>query len=66
MRPLGPAYERPVESGVLATWDTDRFPPGEYLLTLHVYDARDGFGTASTLVTLRPKPTRTPFALVAG
>ena len=60
MRPLGPPYDRPVESGVLATWDTDRFPSGEYLLALHVYDAEDGYETASTVVTVKQKPTPTP------
>ena len=64
MRPLGPPYDRQVENGVLATWDTDRFPSGEYLLALHVYDAEDGYETASTLVTVKPKPTPTPLAIL--
>ena len=64
MRPLGAAYDRPVESGVLATWDTDRFPSGEYLLALHVYDAADDYETASTLVTVKQKPTPTPLAIL--
>ena len=64
MRPLGRPHDRPVESGVLATWDTDRFPSGEYLLALHVYDAEDGYETASAVVTVKPKPTPTPLAIL--
>jgi hypothetical protein len=63
LRPLGPPYDQPVESGLLATWDTDRFPSGEYMVTLHVYDAEDGYETSSTVVTVKPKPTPTPLAI---
>lgn len=64
MRPLGPPYDRPVESGVLATWDTDRFPSGDYLLTLHVYGDDDAYVSASTVVTVAYKPTPTPLAIL--
>src|SRR4051812_48111842 len=63
MRPLGPPYDRPVEDGVLATWDTDRFPSDEYLLTLQVYTMDDEYESASALVTVKPKPTPTPMPL---
>ena len=63
MRPLGPAYDQPVENGVLATWDTDRFPSDEYQLTLQVYTTDDEYQSASTLVTVKAKPTPTPMIL---
>ena len=63
MRPLGPPYDQPVENGVLATWDTDRFPSDDYLLTLQVYDGDDEYASASALVTVKPKPTPTPLPL---
>jgi len=63
MRPLGPPYDQPVENGVLATWDTDRFPSDEYLLTLQVYTTEDEYESASALVTVKPKPTPTPMTL---
>jgi hypothetical protein len=63
MRPLGPPYDRPVENGVLATWDTDRFPSDDYLLTLQVYTTDDEYESASALVTVKPKPTPTPLPL---
>jgi hypothetical protein len=64
LRPLGPPHERPVESGVLDTWDTDRFPSGEYTLTLHVYAADDTYVSASSVVTVKYKPTPTPLAIL--
>jgi len=63
MRPLGPPYDRPVENGLLATWDTDRFPSDDYLLTLQVYESEDEYASASVLVTVKPKPTPTPLPL---
>jgi hypothetical protein len=63
MRPLGPPYDRPVESGLLATWDTDRFPSDEYQLTLQVYTTDDEYESASALVTVKAKPTPTPMIL---
>jgi len=63
MRPLGPAYDQPVENGVLATWDTDRFPSDEYQLTLQVYTTDDEYESASALVTVKAKPTPTPLPL---
>jgi hypothetical protein len=63
MRPLGPPYDRPVENGLLATWDTDRFPSGEYLLTLQVYADDEAFESASALVTVKDKPTPTPMPI---
>src|SRR4051812_21681360 len=63
MRPLGPPYDQPVENGVLATWDTDRFPSDDYLLTLQVYDGDDEYESASALVTVKPKPTPPPLPL---
>jgi hypothetical protein len=63
MRPLGPPYDRPVENGVLATWDTDRFPSDEYLLTLQVYADDDSYESASVAVTVKNKPTPTPLPL---
>src|SRR5215471_1541035 len=65
MRPLGPAYDQPIENGLLATWDTDRFPSDEYLLTLQVYTTDDEYESASALVTVKPKPTPTPMTLSA-
>jgi hypothetical protein len=65
MRPLGSAYDQPVENGVLATWDTDRFPSDEYQLTLQVYTTDEEYQSASTLVTVRAKPTPTPMILAA-
>jgi hypothetical protein len=65
MRPLGSAYDQPVESGLLATWDTDRFPSDEYQLTLQVYTTDDEYESASTLVTVKAKPTPTPITLAA-
>jgi hypothetical protein len=65
MRPLGPPYDKPVDDGVLAIWDTDRFPPGEYTLTLQVYDVANDLTSASVLVTVSQKPTPTPFAAPA-
>jgi hypothetical protein len=63
MRPLGPPYDRPVENGPLATWDTDRFPSDEYLLTLQVYTNDDEYESASALVSVGAKPTPTPMIL---
>jgi hypothetical protein len=65
MRPLGPAYDQPVENGLLATWDTDRFPSGEYQLTLQVYATDDEYESASALVAVKAKPTPTPMILSA-
>jgi hypothetical protein len=63
-RPLGPAYDKPVENGLLATWDTSLFPYGEYLLTLRVYADDNSFASASTVVTIKVKPTPTPLAII--
>jgi len=63
MRPLGPAYDQPVENGVLATWDKDRFPSDEYQLTLQVYTTDDEYESASALVIVKAKPTPTPLPL---
>jgi len=60
MCPRGPPYDRPVEDGLLATWDTDRFPSDEYQLTLQVYTTDDEYESASALVTVKAKPTPTP------
>lgn len=64
MRPLGPPYDRPVDNGVLATWDTDRFPSGEYLLTLQVYTQDEAYVSASRMVTIKYKPTPTALAIL--
>jgi hypothetical protein len=63
MRPLGPPHDQPVENGLLATWDTDRFPSDEYLLMLQVYTTDDEYESASALVTVKAKPTPTPMIL---
>jgi hypothetical protein len=63
MRPLGPPYDRPVENGLLATWNTDRFPPGEYLITLQVYADDEEYASASVLLAVKDKPTPTPMPL---
>jgi hypothetical protein len=63
MRPLGPAYDQPVDNGLLALWDTDRFPSDQYLLTLQVYTTDDEYESASALVTVKAKPTPTPMTL---
>ena len=63
MRPLGAPYDL-VENGVLATWDTDQFPSGDYLLTLHVYGDDDAYVVASRVVTVKYKPTPTPLAIL--
>jgi hypothetical protein len=64
LRPLGPPYERPVENGVLAASDTDRFPSGDYLLTLRVYADDSSYESASAVVTVKYKPTPTPLAIL--
>jgi hypothetical protein len=60
MRPLGSPYDKPVEDGVLATWNTDRFPSGEYTLLLQVYDVSNDFTSTARLVVVADKPTPTP------
>ncbi len=61
MRPLGPPYDTPVEDGMLATWDTDRFPAGEYTLMLQVYDVDDDVTSTTFVVTVAGRATPTPF-----
>jgi hypothetical protein len=63
LRPLGPAYERPVENGVLGTWDTDRSPSGDYTLALRVYATDGTFATTTRIVTVAYKPTPTPLPI---
>jgi hypothetical protein len=63
-RPIGPAHEEPVESGVLGTWDTHTVPFGEYLLTLRVYATDNSFASASVVLIVKVKPTPTSLGLV--
>ena len=63
LRPLGPSYDKPVENGVLATWNTDRFPSGEYTLILQVHDTDQNVTSASTFVTVAAKPTPIPMLI---
>ena len=59
LRPIGSANDRPVEDGVLGTWDTAPLFQGEYTLQLSVYDKSGGTTTASVVVTILPAPTPT-------
>jgi len=60
LRPIGAAGDRPVENGVLGTWDTAPLFQGEYTLQLTVYDTSGGTSTASVVVNVLPAPTPTP------
>ena len=60
LRPIGPAGHRPVEDGVLGSWDTAPLLPGEYLLQLTVYDTSGATTTAQVVVNVLPAPTPTP------
>lgn len=60
LRPVGPASDRPVENGVLGTWDTAPLFQGEYTLQLTVYDTSGGTSTARVVVNVLPAPTPTP------
>src|SRR3954452_18674028 len=64
LRPLGPAYDHPIENGVLGTWDTKQFVSGVYTLTLRVYADDNAFASSSTVVTVKLKPTPTPLAII--
>jgi hypothetical protein len=66
MRPLGPPHDQPVEDGVLATWDTDQFPSGEYTLVLMVYDKDQKNTTAQAVVYIADKATPTPVRSADG
>src|SRR5581483_4556681 len=57
LRPLGDPYDKPVANGVLAVWDTSRFPPGLYRLGLAIYDLDGNVSATSVLVTVAAKPT---------
>ena len=52
--------DRPVEDGVLGSWDTAPLLPGEYLLQLTVYDTSGATTTAQVVVNVLPAPTPTP------
>jgi hypothetical protein len=60
LRPIGPASDKPVDDGLLGTWDTAPLFQGEYLLQLTVYDTSGGTTTARIVVNVLPAPTSTP------
>jgi hypothetical protein len=60
LRPIGNASDRPVENGVLGTWDTAPLFQGEYTLQLTVYDTSGATTTARVVVNVLPAPTPTP------
>ena len=60
LRPVGPASDKPVENGVLGTWDTAPLFQGEYLLQLTVYDTSGNTTTTHVVVNVLPAPTPTP------
>ena len=60
LRPIGPAGDKPVENGVLGTWDTTPLFQGEYTLQLTVYDTSGGTSMAQVVVNVLPAPTPTP------
>ena len=58
LRPLGPPYDRPVDSGMLATWDTDRFPSGEdFISALSASGPEPSARSATTRITTDQEPT---------
>ena len=57
LRPIGASVDRPVEDGVLGTWDTATVTPGEYLILLSVYDQSSQSTSARVVVTVEPPPT---------
>lgn len=59
LRPLGNSSDKPVEDGVLGTWDTAPLFQGEYTLQLSVYDTAGATTTTSVVVTVLPAPTPT-------
>ena len=59
LRPIGGSSDKPVEDGVLGTWDTAPLFQGEYTLQLSVYDTAGGTTTTSVVVTVLPAPTPT-------
>lgn len=56
-RPIGASVDRPVEDGVLGTWDATTVTPGEYQLLLTVYDQAGRTTSAHVVVTVDPPPT---------
>jgi hypothetical protein len=60
LRPIGNASDRPVDGGVLGSWDTAPLVQGEYLLQLSVYDTSGATTTAHVVVNVLPAPTPTP------
>jgi hypothetical protein len=61
-RPIGSPVDRPVENGVLGTWDTSPLIAGEYTLQLTVYDTAGATTIARVLVNVLPAPTPTPLS----
>jgi hypothetical protein len=59
-RPIGSSSDKPVEDGLLGTWDTAPLFQGEYTLQLSVYDTSGGTSTTSVVVTVLPVATPTP------
>ena len=57
LRPIDAAVDRPVEDGVLGTWDAATVTPGEYLILLTVYDVAGRTTNAQVVVTVDPLPT---------
>ena len=60
LRPVGAASDRPVENGLLGTWDTAPLFQGEYTLQLTVYDTSGATSTDRVVVNVLPAPTPTP------
>jgi hypothetical protein len=60
LRPIGNPSDKPVENGVLGTWDTAPLFQGEYFLQLTVYDTAGGTVTTHVVVNVLPAPTPTP------
>ena len=71
LRPIGASVDRPVEDGVLGTWDATNIIAGEYLILLSVYDTAGQSTYARTVVTVDPpptpavRPTQAPLVVVA-
>ena len=57
LRPIGAAVDRPVEDGLLGTWNASMATPGEYLILLTVYDAAGRTTNAQVVVIVDPPPT---------
>lgn len=59
LRPIGSPVDKPVDSGVLGTWDTAPLFQGEYVIQLTVYDTAGNPTMARVVVNVLPAPTPT-------